>query len=216
MPTLPNRFLRHQKHPPSPDNLNGSRETHLRRSFDEPDHVPGSGSIPSRSPARPYVPLRYENTPQIHKSHTRSRSHPFPSLFSTSKRKGDGLDIKGSNSHTINDDDEDDDDDYAPQYDGTSSPVRRKTVSSDSRRLEEKDTETGNCMTCDSKVKWPKGLKTFRCAVCLTVNDLERWNRQLNNPKRQNVNDKGDKIGHQPHVTNKSEFLQLSESRSCY
>lgn len=28
-------------------------------------------------------------------------------------------------------------------------------------------------MTCDSKVKWPKGLKVFRCVACLTVNDLE-------------------------------------------
>jgi len=28
-------------------------------------------------------------------------------------------------------------------------------------------------MTCDSMVRWPKELKVFRCAVCLTINDLK-------------------------------------------
>lgn len=28
-------------------------------------------------------------------------------------------------------------------------------------------------MTCDSTVRWPQDLKTFRCTTCLTINDLE-------------------------------------------
>lgn len=37
----------------------------------------------------------------------------------------------------------------------------------------EKDLMTGNCMTCDSKVRWPRTLLVFRCTVCLAINDLE-------------------------------------------
>lgn len=32
---------------------------------------------------------------------------------------------------------------------------------------------TGKCMTCDATVRWPQGLKVFRCTTCLTINDLE-------------------------------------------
>ena len=28
-------------------------------------------------------------------------------------------------------------------------------------------------MTCDATVRWPQGLKVFRCTTCLTINDLE-------------------------------------------
>lgn len=30
-------------------------------------------------------------------------------------------------------------------------------------------------MTCDSTVRWPSDLKTFRCVTCLTINDLEPY-----------------------------------------
>lgn len=36
-----------------------------------------------------------------------------------------------------------------------------------------KDFVTGHCMTCDRLVKWPRGLSTFRCNICATVNDLK-------------------------------------------
>ena len=42
--------------------------------------------------------------------------------------------------------------------------------------------ETGHCMTCDSKVKWPAGLKVFRCAACLTINDREPAPNRLADP----------------------------------
>lgn len=39
----------------------------------------------------------------------------------------------------------------------------------------EREPVTGQCMTCDSTVRWPQGLKVYRCTTCLTINDLEPW-----------------------------------------
>jgi E3 ubiquitin-protein ligase HECTD2 len=41
------------------------------------------------------------------------------------------------------------------------------------KKVEEKGFSTGNCMVCDSLVKYPSNVKIFRCGGCLTVNDLE-------------------------------------------
>ena len=38
---------------------------------------------------------------------------------------------------------------------------------------------TGKCVTCDSTVRWPQDLKVFRCTTCLTINDLEPFEVQL-------------------------------------
>ncbi|KAH0544830.1 hypothetical protein FGG08_001059 [Glutinoglossum americanum] len=35
------------------------------------------------------------------------------------------------------------------------------------------DLVAGNCMTCDSLVRWPRELNVFRCTICLTINDLK-------------------------------------------
>ena len=37
----------------------------------------------------------------------------------------------------------------------------------------EKHFVTGRCITCDSRVRWPRHLDVFRCTVCLMVNDLK-------------------------------------------
>lgn len=39
-------------------------------------------------------------------------------------------------------------------------------------RSDDRDLESGQCATCGSKVRWPKGLHEFRCATCLMINDL--------------------------------------------
>ena len=41
-----------------------------------------------------------------------------------------------------------------------------------SGKLADPQFEVGNCMTCDSKLRWPKELTYFRCTVCQCVNDL--------------------------------------------
>lgn len=38
---------------------------------------------------------------------------------------------------------------------------------------------TGKCSTCDSTMKWPKHLDSFRCQVCLMVNDLKPSSKPL-------------------------------------
>ncbi|KAM7220476.1 putative E3 ubiquitin-protein ligase [Rhypophila decipiens] len=92
--------------------------------------------------------------------HTRSMSHPFPSLFSIKKKKSSNMPKKSSDS----------DPDEAPPVPDPSRPQTRghRTGSS----VGNKDFSTGNCMTCGSLVRWPKELYVFKCTICLTINDL--------------------------------------------
>ncbi|QSZ33262.1 hypothetical protein DSL72_002850 [Monilinia vaccinii-corymbosi] len=91
-------------------------------------------------------------------SHGRSMSHPFPSLFHGKKKGGApappeiGL--------------FDDDDDVSPE---------KNAGARSSSRVADKDFSMGKCMTCNSSVSWPKELHTFRCKVCMTVNDLQPY-----------------------------------------
>ncbi|KAI5855906.1 putative ubiquitin-protein ligase [Tricharina praecox] len=32
--------------------------------------------------------------------------------------------------------------------------------------------KTGQCMCCDSTIRWPSNLPNFRCTICMTINDL--------------------------------------------
>lgn len=85
--------------------------------------------------------------------HGRSISHPFPSLFQgKNKRHGD----------------------RAVAIDSTEEDHHSQMKSPNTRpsRIADKDLMTGRCMTCDSMVRWPKGLGVFRCTVCMTINDL--------------------------------------------
>ena len=192
MPTLPSRLLRHYQPSSSPDELFADEQVgeYYRRSFDESSRRTGQEASYPHLPVIFQQPARRaEPTVNYNKSHSRSRSHPFPSFFGVGRKRSDSLNAKARAAQVLIDDDEDDDDDddYAPQFDGTSSPGRRRNAPADPRRVEEKDTETGHCMTCSSQVKWSKGLKTFCCAVCMTFNDLERWNRYASVKERNDV-----------------------------
>jgi E3 ubiquitin-protein ligase HECTD2 len=92
--------------------------------------------------------------------HGRSRSHPFPSLFQ-SKEKRQGRYASSS----IN----------PPEENKLSQAIQSSPRSATGRvsRVPDKDLLTGNCMTCNSTVRWPKELLVFRCTVCLTINDLK-------------------------------------------
>ncbi|KAK1596178.1 HECT-domain-containing protein [Colletotrichum navitas] len=89
-------------------------------------------------------------------THSRSMSHPFPSLFSSKKKR------TGAAPDTDSEDD-------APVM--TKSPGntthKRGGTNGGSR-----DFATGNCMTCGSLVRWPRELKVFKCTVCVTINDI--------------------------------------------
>ncbi|WYZ37275.1 hypothetical protein EsH8_II_000781 [Colletotrichum jinshuiense] len=88
-------------------------------------------------------------------THSRSMSHPFPSLFSSKKKRPD----------TAHDTDSDGD-----------APVMTKPPPNTHKRGGtnggSRDFATGNCMTCGSLVRWPRELRVFKCTVCVTINDL--------------------------------------------
>ncbi|KAH7407551.1 ubiquitin-protein ligase-like protein E3 [Cadophora sp. MPI-SDFR-AT-0126] len=94
-------------------------------------------------------------------SHGRSMSHPFPSLFST-KKKRHGESARAAGFESTDED--------------SISPIAARNIIQNptpKQKVPDKDLTTGKCMTCDSMVRWPKELKVFRCAVCLTINDLK-------------------------------------------
>lgn len=91
--------------------------------------------------------------------HGRSMSHPFPSLFQ-SKQKRQGINALSTSNVS-------DGDNHIPF------PGPSRIPSSKPQRPSEKVLVTGKCMTCDSRVRWPKELVVFRCTVCLTINDLK-------------------------------------------
>ncbi|KAI2473373.1 hypothetical protein F4781DRAFT_380129 [Annulohypoxylon bovei var. microspora] len=97
--------------------------------------------------------------------HSRSMSHPFPSLFSSKKKKN------GRPDEQFGDDDSTDDVNLKPN------PRQNLQQNAVPRRIPRgpADFSTGNCMTCASLVRWPKELHVFRCTICLTINDLKPY-----------------------------------------
>ncbi|KAG7146188.1 E3 ubiquitin-protein ligase mug30 like [Verticillium longisporum] len=84
-------------------------------------------------------------------------SVPFPSLFSSKKKQ---------RPDPVHDDSDDSHNDP---------PVTRSAAKTHTRgnmSQGNRDFATGNCMTCNSLVRWPRDLKVFKCTVCVTVNDL--------------------------------------------
>lgn len=100
------------------------------------------------------------NTPKP--THNRSFSHPFPNLFG-SKRSERKHHNKGEQDGISN-----------ASRDGRIDEGKVKAIGQEtaSQRVDRQPV-TGRCMTCDSTVRWPQGLKVFRCTTCLTINDLE-------------------------------------------
>jgi E3 ubiquitin-protein ligase HECTD2 len=90
-------------------------------------------------------------------------SHPFPSLFSSGRKKKQD-DTAGIGGFDSTDDEK-------------VSPVLARTTAlnptAKSAKVPDKDLMQGKCMTCDSMVRWPKELTVFRCTVCLMINDLK-------------------------------------------
>lgn len=83
-------------------------------------------------------------------------SHPFPSLFASKKSK------------PLPAPDESTDDDLPRP----GQPNARSSMASKTSRGPA-DFSNGTCMTCGSRVRWPKELNVFRCTICLTINDLK-------------------------------------------
>lgn len=96
-------------------------------------------------------------------------SHPFPSLFSSKKK---------SPPKNVAQDDFDSDSDSDAEMLGLGPGSARPKVPaqpaglSNAKPLSEKDYASGNCMACGALSRWPKGIKVFKCTLCVTINDL--------------------------------------------
>lgn len=96
-------------------------------------------------------------------------SHPFPSLFSSKKK---------SPPKNAAQDDFDSDSDSDAEMLGLGPPSARPRPPappvgpSNAKPLGDKDYASGNCMACGALSRWPKGLKVFKCTICVTINDL--------------------------------------------
>jgi len=98
--------------------------------------------------------------------HSRSMSHPFPSLFSSKKKKS------GPMAGDVSEEEGDDARRAGSKYQRPATRGHKNGNSTGTR-----DYATGNCMTCGSLVRWPRDLSVFKCTICLTVNDLQPLNR---------------------------------------
>ncbi|KAI1279696.1 hypothetical protein F5Y07DRAFT_357515 [Xylaria sp. FL0933] len=101
--------------------------------------------------------------PKPFSKHSRSMSHPFPSLFSSKKKKNAAPD------HELGYDDDPGDHDYGTKLYSSSSQAANTSKAAPGHA----ELATGNCMTCAGLVRWPKDLQVFRCTKCLTINDLK-------------------------------------------
>ncbi|KAI9652321.1 MAG: putative E3 ubiquitin-protein ligase HTD2 [Alyxoria varia] len=107
------------------------------------------------------------------RSHARSVSDKLPSIFGGGRRKTTSA---------------------APEPESRSFPTEGEFMSElapppvnlgSKGKHDERDghVDIGNCATCDSRMKWPKGVGEFRCSTCLMVNDLNPVNTRFAGPK---------------------------------
>lgn len=102
-------------------------------------------------------------------SHGRSMSHPFPSLFPPRKRS-----LRNKAAQDDFDSDSDSDAEMLGLGPGSKSKAPAQAQGPPYARPPpgDKDYASGNCMTCGALSRWPKGLKVFKCTLCMTINDL--------------------------------------------
>lgn len=102
-------------------------------------------------------------------SHGRSMSHPFPSFFPPRKRS-----LRKNAAQDDFDSDSDSDAEMLGLGPGSKSkgPAQPQGPPYARPPLGDKDYASGNCMTCGALSRWPKGLKVFKCTLCVTINDL--------------------------------------------
>lgn len=146
-----------------PDPRHRSINPDLNRPLPPPPPPPLSATDHYEIPSLRRKPVSdsSDTAPSRH-GHNRSFSHPFPSLFG-SKRSDRKHQARGEN-----------DSSGANTRDGCTEDVKAKNqVGETTSQRVDRQPVTGKCMTCDSTVRWPQGLKVFRCTTCLTINDLE-------------------------------------------
>ena len=138
--------------------------------YERSSHTPSNPSNQDLQDKRPLQSAPSQPQPSGRR-HGRSISHPFPSFLGGAKkvdkrsgqREGAALDTADEEvtSHSM-----------GSSSKGFFNPPQR-ALQNPVPPPGEKDLRTGHCMTCDSVVRWPRDLRTFRCTVCLCINDLD-------------------------------------------
>ncbi|KAK0634682.1 hypothetical protein B0T17DRAFT_485498 [Bombardia bombarda] len=99
--------------------------------------------------------------------HARSMSHPFPSLFSSKKKRSGQVADDNSTSESPNEAG------HMPKLKVPLKVPPQRGHRNGSSAAGSRDYTTGQCMTCGSLVRWPRGLHVFKCTICVTINDLQ-------------------------------------------
>ncbi|KAF4983749.1 hypothetical protein FZEAL_901, partial [Fusarium zealandicum] len=135
-------------------------------------------------------PSRPSSKPTRRPQHTRSMSQPFPSLFSSKKKRQNSVGAPPPDLGFA------DDDAAMPRQ----APKNHARIPSHTRGgpAGSKDFATGNCMTCGSLVRWPRELKVFKCTICTTVNDLEPLSAEHTGPRARRDASQGPPSASQP------------------
>ncbi len=113
--------------------------------------VPVLASIDSTAPSPPEQRFR----------HGRSHSNPFTSLFGNGKKaeKAADAEIQNDTVDTLN----------GPLLLSPGPQSKEHMAGANGGPPQ----ATGRCSTCDSTMKWPQHLDSFRCQVCLMINDMK-------------------------------------------
>ncbi|KAJ9613984.1 putative E3 ubiquitin-protein ligase [Cladophialophora chaetospira] len=157
----------HRSNRPRPRNIQLTRSTShdqptsaadVNRPLPPPPATAAAETYDIPSLRRKPVPEESPDSRPGNLNHSRSFSHPFPAIFGSKKTEKKTR--------------------HGGEFDGTRD-ARHEEVNSRNPTGEsslprgDRQPVTGRCMTCDSTVRWPQGLKVFRCTTCLTINDLE-------------------------------------------
>ena len=99
--------------------------------------------------------------------HGRSLSNPFNVIFGSGKKMESVVDAESEN-------DAPDTLEYPPRPStGLSSKDVMAGMNGSSVQHGVQDFLVGKCRTCDCFMKWPRQVDSYRCQVCLMVNDLK-------------------------------------------
>ncbi|KAL6717466.1 putative E3 ubiquitin-protein ligase [Lecanora helva] len=132
---------------------------HISQRLDNDLQHPPLLGVPFLASNDPFAPSPPKQKPR----HGRSHSNPFASLFGHGKKSEkiadaeiqyDGLDRQTTSSS------------------GLSSTVQMAGTNGVTAHSGEKELVAGKCSTCDSTMKWPRQVDSYRCQVCLMINDL--------------------------------------------
>ena len=142
-------------------------------------------------------------------NHSRSFSHPFPSFFHGGRKSDKKNPLKFDNKayDTTDDDTSINGDSARRNGDG-------EALSRNSSQKRNNEPVTGKCMTCDSTVRWPQGLKVYRCTTCTTINVLEPFTEIRNEsagPGRF-----GSPVPHKKRKSIHNHLLHLTDGHSPY